>query len=211
MGNPMWKGGLPPSLAAGQYNASAPTLTDGEQTVLQFDANGNLKNAIPDGALATLGSKTDGSWNGLAASTSAIAILERIASLLNQPQAVQFLKPQAVQRDIYEIDIPTGLSAVGYAIPYSIDCAHFAACALELTGTFNLTLLIRGSNTGFGFGFTAYSPTNLNTGTSAQALTAPGLYWCNLKARYTQLYCSVFTSNTSLAGRITFFTQPFGS
>ena len=43
MANPMWKGGLPPSLAAGRYNVSQPSLSDGDETVLQLDASGNLK------------------------------------------------------------------------------------------------------------------------------------------------------------------------
>jgi hypothetical protein len=69
----------------GTYNATPPTLTDGQKTDLQVDFRGNL--LVADGfsgefaaATATaIGEPTDAAWDGVAASATVIALLKAIA------------------------------------------------------------------------------------------------------------------------------------
>lgn len=129
------------------------------------------------------------------------------------PYTVQFQTPQQVEGGYTEI-VGNGANVTGVGTDFIIatDISAFKSFALQLSGTFSLSLQVQVSNDGANY--TVMDIVGLNAfGTIYGSLASTGIYFANIGFRYLRVRCTAYSSNASLAGVLELynFALPIGS
>jgi hypothetical protein len=130
----------------GVYNSTPLTLTDTQQASLQFDANGNLRTATPDGANIALGAVADAA----ATSGSTGTLSAKLRLMTSQLNTISSNTSSS---------IPAGTNTIGTAgqLPYPVGSTPYTATATGTTGATTATLAGASSVTTYLCGFSIRS------------------------------------------------------